>query len=268
MPELAVSLLAAVQGKGDLAVANVVGSNIFNIAAILGLAAVIAPLTVHMTAVRLEWPLMAMISVAFLFLSRDGVVGRLEGMGLLAVLVVFTVYMVRLARRETTASDAVEFAAGLAGWTVRGRRILLDIGLLVGGVVLLVAGADVLVRGAAALAAAAGLSERVIGLTIVAAGTSMPELATSLVAAWRRQAGIALANVLGSNIFNLAGILGLVAVVTPQRVNPAIMQSDSWWMAGFALVLFPILRTGMRIGRGEGALLLGAYGVYLVLLLR
>lgn len=267
-PELAVSFFAALQGKSDIAVANVVGSNIFNVAAILGLAAVIAPLVVHMTAVRLEWPLMAVISVMFLLLARDGVIGRLEGVVFLTVLVVFTAYMIRLARRETTASDEVEVAAGLAGWTTRGRRLLVHVGLLAGGLILLVAGAHVLVRGAAALAAAAGLSERVIGLTIVAAGTSMPELATSLVAAWRRQADIALANVLGSNIFNLAGILGLVAVVTPQHVNPAISQGDNWWMVGFALVLFPILRSGMRIGRGEGALLLGAYGMYLALLLR
>jgi cation:H+ antiporter len=268
MPELAVSLFASFQGKGDIAVGNIVGSNIFNVAAILGISALVVPLTVHMTAVRLEWPVMAILSLMFLLLARDGAINRVEGGFLLFMLVVFTAYVIRLARRETTAEDAAELATSVEGWTGPGRRLAVDVGFVIGGLILLVVGAQVLVRGAATLAAAAGLSERVIGLTIVAAGTSMPELAASLVAVRRKQAGIALANVIGSNIFNLAGILGLVSVVTPQHVNPAIIHSDNWWMVGFAVVLFPIIRSGMRIGRGEGALLLAAYGVYLALLLR
>ncbi|MDH4042847.1 MAG: calcium/sodium antiporter [Gemmatimonadota bacterium] len=268
MPELAVSLFASLQGKADIAVGNVVGSNIFNVAAILGIAALLAPMVVHLTAVRLEWPVMAIVSVGFLLLARDGIIDRLEGGVLLVVLIGFTTYMIRLARRHTTPEDAAAFATSVDGWTGQGRRLAVDLGLVAGGVILLVGGAQVLVRGAATLATAAGLSERVVGLTIVAAGTSMPELAASLVAARRKQAGIALANVIGSNIFNLAGILGLVSVVTPQRVNSAIIHSDNWWMVGFAIVLFPIIRSGMRIGRGEGAVLLAAYGVYLALLLR
>ena len=268
MPELAVSLLAAVEGKSDIAVGNVVGSNIFNVVAILGISALIVPLVVHMTAVRLEWPAMAIVSLQFLLLARDGTVDRLEGAFFLVALVAFTAYMVRLARRDLSAADADTLAASVESWTVRGRRLALDLGLVVGGVLILVAGAQVLVRGATSLALAAGVSERVIGLTIVAAGTSMPELAASLMAAWRKQADIALANVIGSNIFNLAGILGVVALITPQRVNPAIVASDNWWMVGIALLLFPVMRSGMRIGRGEGALLLAVYAVYLVTLLR
>jgi cation:H+ antiporter len=267
-PELAVSLFAAFRHNPDIAVGNVVGSNIFNIAAILGISALVVPLVVHMTAVRLEWPVMTLISLQFLLLARDGVVDRLEGAFFLATMLAFTAYMIRLARRDLTTADVAELASSVEGWTVKGPRMALDAGLVTAGVVLLVIGAQILVRGAATLAEAAGVSDRVIGLTIVAAGTSMPELAASLVAAWRRQADIALANVIGSNIFNIAGILGVVSLVTPQRVNPAIAGGDAWWMVGFALVLFPLMRSSMRISRGEGLFLLAGYCTYLVLLLR
>jgi cation:H+ antiporter len=265
MPEMAVSLLAALTGKSDLAVGNIVGSNIFNIAAILGVSALVVPLVVHLTAVRREWPAMAVVSLLLPLLALDGVISRVEGALLVLGLTAFTAYLVRLARREG-AAEAAQFTSSVDRWTLRGRRLLVDGGVVLLGLVLLVAGARALVLGAVQLAEAAGVSERVIGLTIVAAGTSMPELAASLVAAWRKETDIALANVLGSNIFNIAGILGVVSIVTPQQVSPAMMASDIWWMLGIALVLFPIMRTGMRIGRVEGALLLLVYGVYVVLL--
>jgi cation:H+ antiporter len=267
MPEMAVSLLAALEGRSDLAVGNVVGSNIFNVAAILGVSALVVPLAVHTTAVRREWPAMAVVSLLLPVVAWDGVVSRIEG-GLLVVgLAAFTSYLVRLARREGTA-DPTSFAGSVDRWSLRGRRVLMDSGIVAFGLVLLVAGARLLVEGAVRLAEAAGMPERVIGLTIVAAGTSMPELAASLVAAWRKETDIALANVIGSNIFNIAGILGAVAVVTPQHVNPAMVASDIWWMLAAALVLFPMMRTGMRIGRLEGGALLLAYGVYVALLVR
>jgi cation:H+ antiporter len=140
------------------------------------------------------------------------------------------------------------------------------VGLILAGVGLLVVGAQLLVRGAVTIAEVAGLSERVIGLTIVAAGTSLPELATSLIAARRGQAEIALANVIGSNIFNLGAILAIVALVRPQAVAPEI-GADFWWMLAYAIALFPIMRSNMRITRLEGGLLLGSYGIYLAFLL-
>jgi cation:H+ antiporter len=240
-------------------------ANIFNIAAILGVSALVVPLVVHLTAVRREWPAMAVVSLLLPLLALDGVISRVEGALLVLGLTAFTAYLVRLARREG-AAEAAQFTSSVDRWTLRGRRLLVDGGVVLLGLVLLVAGARALVLGAVQLAEAAGVSERVIGLTIVAAGTSMPELAASLVAAWRKETDIALANVIGSNIFNIAGILGVVSIVTPQQVSPAMMASDIWWMLGIALVLFPIMRTGMRIGRVEGALLLLVYGVYVVLL--
>jgi cation:H+ antiporter len=268
-PELAVSLVAALQGRSDIAVANVVGSNIFNVAVILGASALALPLVVHITAVRLEWPFMFVTSLVFLLLVRDGLLDRLEGGFLLVGVAGFTVYMVRLARREVTPPETAELEAGLARKLPRPRphQTLIDVGRVMLGLALLVAGGEVLVRGAVALAEQAGMSERVIGLTVVAAGTSMPELATSIIAARRGQTDIALANIIGSNIFNIGGILGIVALIRPQQVNPQMIASDAWWMVGTALVLWPLMRTGMKIGRLEGALLLAAYGVYLSLLL-
>jgi len=269
-PELAVSMLAAARGSGDLAIANVVGSNIFNIAVIVGAAAVFVPITVHLSAVRLEWPVMAAISAAGLLLALDGRITRLEGAGLLFTLVLFTAYMIRVSRSAVAPPDADQLATSIAARCVRPKRhqLALDLGVTFVGIALLVAGADLLVHGAVALAELAGLSHRVIGLTIVAAGTGMPELATSLVAARRGQADIALANVLGSNIFNIAGVLALVSIVTPQVVHPQALRMDLWWMAGYALALFPIMRTGMRVSRLEGTALLATYVLYLVLVIR
>jgi cation:H+ antiporter len=269
MPELTVSLLSALQGRPDIAIGNIVGSNIFNIAVILGACAMFVPLVVHGTAVRIEWPFLFALSLLFLLLARDGRIDRLEGAFLLVALIGFTAYMVRLSRTAIAAREAAELEAAVEPLVVRPQasRPLLDVGLVIMGVILLVVGADVLVRGAVRLAEIAGVSERVIGLTIVAAGTSMPELATSLVAARRQQPDIALANVLGSNIFNIAGIVGPVSLITPQRVHPQMIASDNWWMLAMTLVLWPVMRTGMRISRWEGALLLAGYGLYLWLLL-
>lgn len=266
-PELAVSVIAALQGRTDIAVGNVVGSNIFNVAVIVGLSAVVVPLVVHLTALRLEWPFMFALSFVAMLLARDGRVDRLEAAFLLVALATFTTYMVRLSRTEVPPAAALELEAAVAGRTGPAARALLDLGLVAVGMGLLVAGAAVLVGGAVRIAALAGLSERVIGLTIVAAGTSLPELATSIVAVRRRQPDIALANVLGSNIFNLAGILGTVSLITPQRVHPGVIGQDMWWMLGYALALWPVMWTGRRVGRGEGAVLLAGYGTYLAILL-
>jgi len=270
MPELAVSLLAALEGRGDIAMGNVVGSNIFNVAVIVGIAALVLPLAVHMTAVKIEWPFMITATFMCILLARDGALDRTEAVFFVVALAAFTAYMVRLARLETTDADRRELEDSLAGKFVRPRRhqLAVDLGVVLLGVVLLVVGARVLVVGAVRIAELAGLSDRIIGLTIIAAGTSMPELATSLVAARRGQADIALANVIGSNIFNLFGILGVVALVTPQAVHPRIGAVDMWWMFGTSLVLFPLMRSGFRVSRLEGMVLLLAYGVYVGLFLR
>lgn len=269
MPELVVSLLAAVEGRSDIAVGNVVGSNIFNIGVILGLTAIVLPVAVHSTAVRLEWPFMFLISFLFLLLARDGLVDRLEGAFFLAGLGVFTAFMVRMARTEVTEHDAVALTPQRMTSPARSRALAVarDAGMVTLGLLLLVAGGRALVVGSVAIAQTLGLTERVIGLTIVAAGTSMPELATSLVAARRKESEIALANLIGSNIFNIGMILGVVSTIRPQHVHPQIIASDGWWMVGGALLLLPLMWPRMEVGRLEGAVLFAAYVVYLTLLL-
>jgi cation:H+ antiporter len=268
LPELTVSVSAALKGASDLGVGNAVGSSIFNIGIVLGLTALARPIRVHSSAVRLEWPFMMLASCQLLLLARDGRIDRLEGAFFAIGLVLFTAYAVRVGRTEVGAGAV----AGLADEVERtgAPDALPSVGkalLFVGaGVGLLVIGGDVLLRGAIDLARAAGMTERVIGLTIVAAGTGSPELATSLMAARRGESGIALGNVIGSNIFNILGILGVVALVRPVAVSMAMVTNDMVWMLGFAAFLFPMMRTNALISRAEGGLLVVAYAIYVALL--
>jgi cation:H+ antiporter len=269
-PELAASLTASLHGRGDIAVGNVVGSNILNIALIVGMSAVLLPITVHLSAIRVEWPVMLALTVAVVAMAQDGVINRVEGIGLVLTLALFIGYLIVGAKRPASTRDGPSIEIEVDSLTVRAARHqgFVDAGLILVGVAMLVVGAQALVRGAVVVAEFAGLSERVIGLTVVAFGTSLPELATSLVAARRGQAEIALANVIGSNIFNLTAILGVVAIVTPQHVPRETVTLDFWWMLGYAVILLPMMRVGMRITRVEGAALLAGYGVYLFFLLR
>jgi cation:H+ antiporter len=275
LPELVVSLLAAMRGEPDLAVANVVGSNIFNITATLGLTALIIPLPVHGSAVRLEWPVMFAASLVCLLVARGGVIDRVEGGVLLVTLALFIVYTVHIARRGVGVAEARQFADQVEDRDIDRRgpskgppRLLVTLGILALGIAALVGGGRLLVDGAVALARLGGMSERVIGLTIVAGGTGAPELATSLVAALRKRTDVAVANMIGSNIFNILGILGVTALVAPVRVSPALITSDIWWMIGTGALLLPLMRSGARINRGEAVVLIGAYVAYLFTLLR
>ena len=270
LPEMVVSVLAGLRGQPDIAMGNVVGSNIFNVAIALGVTALVHPLPVHGNAVKLEWPFMFLASCLALLLARDGSVDRMEGLFFVVSLVLFMGYMVRLARQETTAEERTELADSVAEHRLpsRGRRLLLAGGAIAVGVALLMGGGHLLVDGAVRLARLAGLTERVIGLTVVAVGTSAPELATSVIAALRRHTGIAVGNIIGSNIFNILGILGVSALVQPLVVSPALVRTDLWWMLGTSFLIYPLMRTGRRIGRREGAVLVSVYVVYTVLLLR
>jgi cation:H+ antiporter len=268
LPELTVSVAASLRGASDLSLGNVVGSNIFNIAIVLGLTALIAPMRVHSSAVRLEWPFMFLASFQLLLLARDGRLDRLEGAFFLIGVALFTAYVVRIGRTEVHGDEAADLAAEVTarevtnGTALVGRALL----LVAAGVGMLVVGGEVLLRGAVELARAAGMSERVIGLTIVAAGTGTPELATSLMAARRGQGEIALGNVIGSNIFNILGILGVAALVHPIAVGAAMVASDMVWMLVFSAMLFPMMRTRSEVSRLEGGFLVLAYGTYLTLL--
>ena len=263
-PELVVSLSAALEGSSDLSMGNVVGSNMFNIGLILGLSALVRPLAVHGNTVRLEWPILALVTVQLHLLARDGMIDRLEGGFFLMGFVVFIAWTVRIARQDMAPDEAADFTlaagdAGAKGWAVAGGLTLL-------GVLLLMGGARSLITGAVDIARTVGVSERVIGLSLVAFGTSLPELFASVVAAWRGKTDIAVANVIGSNLFNILLILGTTAMVRPLTVHPEILAWDDWWMIAFTMVLLPLMLTGLRIGRAEGAALLCGILIYCGLL--
>lgn len=268
-PELAVSIKSAFSDQANIALGNVIGSNIFNILFILGLAALIIPLVVSQQLVRLDVPLMIALSVLTLVLSLDGRLSRIDGVLMVAGLVVYIWCLIYLGRRETTAmlGAYVEESGGQRDVKANGVN---DTALVIGGLVLLVFGSRWVVDGAVVFAQYLGVSELIIGLTIVAAGTSLPEVVTSVIAAIRGERDIAVGNVVGSNIFNIMGVLGVASVVAPNgiEVSTAVIGFDIPVMIAVAFACLPIVFTGGVISRQEGALLLGyyvAYALYLVL---
>lgn len=270
LPELVVSVLAAVGGEPEIAVGNVVGSNIFNVLGVLGITALIIRLPVHGSAVKYEWPFMFLATCGVVFLAHDGLLDRLEGGAMVMGFGLFTAFMVRVARREVAGHERQQIEVELNRRTIRAPEATLGLAVLavVAGLLLLVFGGSALVSGAVAVARLAGISERVIGLTIVAIGTSMPEIATSVVAALRGQTDIAVANLIGSNIFNILGILGMTALIRPVPVSYAMANIDMVWMLATSFVLFPVMRSGMQVSRFEASLLLAMYLAYLVVLFR
>jgi len=261
-PELVVSTIAAWNGQGGIAVGNVVGSNIFNIAAILGLAALVRPVRVHAQLIRLDIPIMIGVSLLLIALLLDGGVSRLDAAICLVGMVMYTAFSFRSAGEPIPATVAEEFAQGNPPTN---RHLAIDIAMFIAGLVMLGIGSRCLVTGAVSIARAMQVSETVIGLTIVAAGTSLPELATSLVAAIRKQSDIAIGNIVGSNIFNILGIMGIAGLVHPMQA-PDISPLDLGAMMLFALLLFPLARSGFVIKRWEGASLLAGYLAYLWLM--
>ena len=269
-PEMAVSVQSALSGQVDIAVGNVVGSNIFNVLFILGLSAVIVPLIVAQQLVRLDVPLMIGVSALVWVLSLNGFLERWEGILLFAGIIAYTGFQIIQSRREKDEAVTAEYEMEYAPHEPRtGQRMLLNGAMAVGGLVLLVFGARWFVDGAVQLARGLGMSELIIGLTIVAAGTSMPEVATSLVAAIRGERDIAVGNVVGSNIFNILAVLGLTAIVAPEGVPVAsgMLTIDMPFMIAVAVACLPIFLTGHTIARWEGFVFLGYYAAYTIYLI-
>lgn len=267
-PELAVSILAALQGPGgaDIALGNVVGSNIFNVLVILGLSAVVTPLVVDQKLVRIDVPVMIGLSVLVLLLALDGAVSRLDGLLLAGGTVAYTAFAIVQGRRES-AAVATEYRDQFGA--EEASSLWLNLVLIAVGLAMLLVGSRWLVNGAVALAEGFGVSELVISLTIISAGTSLPEAATSVLASLRGQRDIAVGNVVGSCIFNLLAVLGLTAAIAPEgvAVPQAALAFDMPVMIAAAVACLPIFFTGYRIGRREGLLLLGYYGAYLAYVL-
>ncbi|MBW3670151.1 MAG: calcium/sodium antiporter [Acidobacteria bacterium] len=266
-PEMAVSVASALSGQAgaDIAIGNVVGSNIFNVLLILGLSAMIAPLVVSQQLVRIDVPVMIAASGLMLLFAMDRSISRLDGAVLFGGIVGYTIFAIVKGRQEQTAVQEEyenEFGKG------RESSVPVNVLLIIGGLAMLVLGSNWLVDGAIAIARTFGVSELVIGLTIVAAGTSLPEVATSVMASIRGERDIAVGNVVGSNIFNILAVLGLASIVSPAGVNVSgsALAFDIPVMIAVAIACLPIFFTGYAIARWEGLVFLCYYVAYTVLL--
>ncbi|WP_343796914.1 calcium/sodium antiporter [Gaetbulibacter jejuensis] len=262
-PELLVSLQAALDGSSDISLGNVIGSNIANIGLVLGITAIISPLLVDKDFYRLNWPMMMLMSVLlYVFLKNDDYLSLMEGVLFIVMLTVFLVVLIKDSRRKTKVNlDEVDDSLK----ETSNFKIILW--LLIGAAALYF-GSEWLVKGAKDLASAVGVSEYAISVTVIAIGTSVPELAASVIAALKKEKAISLGNLIGSNIFNIASVLGLTAIIKPIAVNPntpEILSTNIFWMIGFAAVLIPLVFLPKRyeLGRLKGFLLFGAYLIFI-----
>jgi cation:H+ antiporter len=264
-PELAINLQAAYEGRPGLAVGNVIGSNIANILLILGVAAVITPLAVSYQLLKQDVPLMIGASILLILLALDGMLGRLDGLLLFTGIIVYTTYVIIKGRREGASMDDLDLDLDAQSG---GLHFAKQSGLIVLGLILLTVGAQWLVNGAVMMATVMNVSELIIGLTIVAIGTSLPELATSVAASLHGKTDMAVGNVVGSNLFNILSVLGLSALVAPAGivVEAVALAFDLPVMLAVAIATLPIFFTGYRIERWEGWLFLGYYCAYLAYL--
>ncbi|MCH4551098.1 MULTISPECIES: calcium/sodium antiporter [Aestuariibaculum] len=261
-PELLVSLQAALSGSSAIAINNVVGSNIANIGLVLGCTALVGSIAVDKSFYKLNWPVMMLFSVVlYYFLSQDGLLSAIEGGILFAGLWLFLIVLIKYAGKDTEAEEVDDALAMVSNFKI-------GIWLLIGAVALYY-GSEWLVEGAKDIATSIGVSEAVIGVSLIAIGTSVPELAASIIAAAKQEKAISLGNLIGSNIFNIASVLGLTAIIKPIEVTePLILSRDIFWMLGFAFILLPLVFLPKRfeINKAKGMLLVLGYGVFMYLL--
>ncbi|PCJ82442.1 MAG: hypothetical protein COA57_13200 [Flavobacteriales bacterium] len=262
-PELLVSLQAALDGHADIALGNVVGSNITNLGLVLGLTAIIFPLAVARNTIRIDWPVMMLATVAFYIVIFDKTIGRIEGVLFVTALAVFSYLLIRNSRKEQKMMQqgGKEFTEEEEQTPVRKSILLVFIGCIG-----LAFGADWFVDGGVQIASNYGVSERVIGITLIAFGTSAPELVTSCMAAFRKEINISVGNLIGSNLFNILGVLGVTSIVKAIPVNNNILMTDIYWVLGITLLLFPLMFFDKTISRWDGLLLLGVYFGYMLFL--
>ena len=258
-PELAVSLGATLRGQGDIAIGNIVGSNIFNIGVILGVSATICPLQVKKQLLRIDIPIMLAATILFTILFWNGTLDRMEGLFFLTGIIIYTLLSLLYSRRQEEEPN-LELEELPKHWAV-------DTLTIIGGLVVLVFASRLLVDNAVSIAKELGVSESVIGLTIVAAGTSMPELATSVVATYKHKTDIAIGNIVGSNLFNILAIAGSCSLIHPIEAKN-INYIDLLVMLAISILLLPLMKSGQKISRTEGVALILFYVIYLFWLLR
>lgn len=262
-PELVVSLQAAVKGTPEIAVGNVIGSNIANILLILGISAVIMPLVTHIQSLRRDGLTMLFATLLFMGLASFGGLARWEGALMVAVLAVYLVWAYRTEREDSNSPEAELHKAESEEIEVVPMSVPMTLLATVGGLAMLIYGADRFLLGAIGLGQTLGVPEAIIGLTVVAVGTSLPELAVSIVAAVRKHADVAVGNIIGSCIFNLLSILGIAALVTPLPLTGRLFSIDQFVMLAATAALLLFLFFGLRLSRLKGALLLAGYVIYI-----
>ncbi|MEK6476861.1 calcium/sodium antiporter [Catalinimonas sp. 4WD22] len=265
-PELFISVQSALEGSPDLAMGNVVGSNICNLALVLGCTALIFPVPVHRDSIRIDWPMTIGSSVLLYLLVQDFLISAIEGTFFVISLSVYTTLIIIKSRRENHKGEEILEEADLP--ETPSKSIWLDLVFIILGTLGLALGSDWFVDGAKSLAISFGVSERVIGVTVLALGTSLPELVTATVAAFRKATDIAIGNLMGSNIFNILSILGITSVIQPITVNQKIVSDDMLWMLGITVIIFPMMYIKRKITRIEGLVLLLIYAYYIYLVVQ
>jgi cation:H+ antiporter len=263
-PELFVVTGAVLEGRDGISLGNVLGANSLNIGLILGLTALVRPLQAQLQLIRFDVPIMILASLVMVAFISDGGLSRLEGTVLLAALAGYLALTVFMARRERSERVQEEYATEVPGPLA---SLAGEVGLIALGLAALALGAQGLISGAVTIASAAGVSDSVIGITVIAAGTTLPELITCVVAALKREGDIAIGNIVGSNIFNLLGVLGVAGVLAPISAS-GIQSTEVWGAVLLAALSLPVMWRGMIVNRAEGALLIAAYIVYLTLVWR
>lgn len=259
-PELLVSVQAALHGHADIAIGNIIGSNIANLALVLGATVMIAPILMVRDTMRIDYPAMLVATILFILMIWDLHLSLIEGSIFVLALTLFMAFMIYRSRMigfDQTVSDLPT-----KSWAIHWAVLA-----VIAGCIGLVFGANWFLQGAESIARNLGVSDHLIGVTLVAFGTSLPELVTSIIAAFRKQADLSVGNLIGSNIFNILGVIGITSIVTPIDVDPRVLNSDVWWMLGTAFVLLPMMILGKRFGKRKGVLLLLVYIAYIALVI-
>lgn len=260
-PELFVSIGSALEGNPEIAIGNVVGSNIANIALVLGITVIIFPIAVDRNSKIIDWPMMMLATLLFIAFAWDLQIVLWEGAVLFGILLTFTYLLISNSRKNNKAAETQ--AEANAKPVPIGKSVLFTLIGLIG----LYFGAEWLIKGAVGIAESFHMEKRIIGLTVVAFGTSVPELVTSAVAAFKKETDISIGNLIGSNIFNIMAVIGITALVQPISVDAEVVHSDIWWMFFIALALLPMMIIGKKVGRLKGVMLLSTYVVYISLII-
>ncbi len=259
-PELLVSVKAALSGSPDLTMGNVIGSNICNLALVLGVTAIIRPIVVQSDSIKIDWPMTMGSSVLLYFLVREGLLKSFEGVIFISLLIGYTAFVIMKSRREHTELNFAQRRQLYKNGTW--KHLAKDISFIVLGGIGLFYGSEWFLEGAKGLASYFGVSERVIGITVLALGTSLPELVTASIASFKNQTDLAIGNLMGSNIFNILSILGITSLITDIEVSDVILNIDMIWMLGITLIILPMMVHKRQVGRIEGSVLLLIYGYY------